>query len=65
MAEDQEDRFRGGKRYARDRHYGIDDRMFWRWWHRQEKDKYGIENLDKQQAEALHDLWKKSGRPEG
>lgn len=65
MAEDRANRFRGGKKSARDRLFGVDDKDFWRWFHRQEKGRTGAgDDLDAtDQARKLYDEWLRLGRP--
>lgn len=64
MAEDRENRFRGGRQSRRDRRFGIDDPDFWQWWHRVGKDEAGGGDLlSREEAEAVYEQWIAQGRP--
>ena len=66
MGEDKTDRFKGGKKSARDRTFGIDDVDFWRWHHRSEKGRTGDSGLDFDDVflvRVRYDEWVRLGRP--
>lgn len=65
MGDDKANRFRGGKKSARDRLHGVSDKDFWRWFHRQEKGRTGAgDDLNEtRQVRELYDEWTQLGRP--
>jgi len=50
--------FRGGKKKKRDRDFGIKDREFWRWWHR-EKRHYGGDDIEPEDIWEIFEDWLK------
>ncbi|MCF4128441.1 hypothetical protein [Methylobacterium sp. SyP6R] len=66
MGEDKSARFRGGKKSARDRLFGVDDPGFWNWYHRKEKGRTGGSGRDfgtVDEVRELYDEWVQLGRP--
>lgn len=66
MGQDKANRFRGGRKSARDRLFGVGDKEFWRWFHRQGKGRTGASDDldDTDQVRRLYDEWKRLGRPQ-
>lgn len=55
--------FRGGSKDRRDRNFGITDKDFWQWWHREGKRAWGGGDLTKDIADQVFQEWQNLGRP--
>jgi len=59
-----EDNMKGGKRSSRDKDYGINNKDFWRWWHRQGKPSSGGRDIgSKSDADKIFNDWVSKGKP--
>ena len=65
MGRDREDRFRGGKKNARDRLTGmVASREFWRWYHRMEKGRTGAKDISApDDVRTIYEEWVRLGCP--
>ena len=57
-------KFRGGSKAKRDKHFGIDDPWFWRWWHRVKKPELDGVDGSAEDVRDAYDEWISKNRPE-
>jgi len=58
-------KFKGGKKSTRDKDFGIKDKDFWNWWHRDGKKAYGGEDITDDIADEVYKDWIDLGKPKG
>ncbi|MEM6699779.1 MAG: RHS repeat-associated core domain-containing protein [Bacteroidota bacterium] len=61
----KKDKMKGGKKSKRDKTFGVSDKDFWNWWHRDGKKSRGGEDITSDTIDEIFQEWIDLGRPKG